>query len=142
MEKEFQKWSKRKEGLDKRSRIPSFNERDVFWCSIGINIGDEENGKSELFARPVLVFKKFSTNLFWGIPLTTQIKDSDYYLKVQFRERNNSIMISHLRLYDSKRLGLRMGKLDIAEYNKVIESIINLIPKTLVGSWGSDFVDL
>ena len=142
MEKEFQKWSKRKEGLDKRSRIPLICERDVFWCSIGVNVGDEENGKGDLYSRPVLVFKKFSTNLFWGIPLTTQVKESEYYIQVKFKDRLNSVMISHLRLYDVKRLGLRMGKLDVFGYNEVIKNVTNLIPKLLEEAWGCDFVDL
>jgi len=138
MDKEFGRWSIKKENLDKRVRLPIVKEREVFWCAIGINIGDEEDGKNELFSRPVLIFKKFSPNLFWGIPLTTQNKDSEYYVQVQFKGMTNSIMISHLRLYDVKRLGLRIGKLDIAEYNKIIKTIINLVPKPLVEAWGCD----
>ena len=142
MDKEFGKWSIKKEILDKRIRIPLIVERDVFWCSIGINIGDEEDGKNELFARPVLVFKKFSPNLFWGIPLTTQNKENEYYVQIKFKGITNSIMVSHLRLYDAKRLGLRMGKLEINEYNKIVENIRNLIPKSLGKTWGCDNVDL
>lgn len=138
MEKDFGKWSIKKENLDKRLKYPSINERDIFWCSVGVNIGDEENGKSELFARPVLVFKKFSSNLFWGIPLTSKNKANEYYVQIQFREVINSVMVSHLRLYDTRRLGIRMGKLDTEEYNKIIGSIINLIPKPLEKTWGSD----
>ena len=142
MEKEFNKWSSKKQALDKRLKCPSVNERDIFWCSIGVNIGDEENGKSDLFSRPVLIFKKFSSNLFWGIPLTSQNKESNYYIQIRFRNSINSVMVSHLRLYDTKRLGLRIGTLENFEYNKIIKNIINLIPESLGEIRGSDNVDL
>jgi mRNA interferase MazF len=131
MEKDFNQWSVKKQKLDKRINLPFTNERDVFWCSIGINIGDEENGKDESFSRPVLIFKKFNENLFWGIPMSSKIKDNKYYVQVNFKDQVSSIMISHLRLYDVKRLIIRMGKLQKSEYNKIILSIINLLPKPL-----------
>ncbi len=34
----------------------------MIWCSIGINVGDEEDGKNELYERPVLVIKKFNAS--------------------------------------------------------------------------------
>jgi mRNA interferase MazF len=138
MEKEFEKWSIKKEILDKRIGLPLTRERDVFWCSIGINIGDEENGKNDLFSRPVLIFKKFSSNLFRGIPMTSKNKNNDYYIQVEFKGLVNSVMISHLRLYDIKRLGLRMGRIGNTEYDKIIKSITNLIPKLLEEDWGCD----
>lgn len=138
MEKDFGKWSIKKQGLNERVKLPIIKGGEIFWCSIGINIGDEENGKGELFARPVLVFRKFSSNLFWGIPLTSQNKYNEYYIQIKFKETINSAMISHLRLYDVKRLGLRMGRLNFFEYNKIIKSVTNLIPKPLGEAWGCD----
>ncbi|MBC7982199.1 type II toxin-antitoxin system PemK/MazF family toxin [Candidatus Parcubacteria bacterium] len=130
MEKDFKRWSIKKEKLDNRINTPFVNERDIFWCSIGINVGDEENGKSDLFSRPVLVFKKFNQNLFWGIPLSTKNKDNIYYVQVKFKDNMSSVLISHLRLYDVKRLIFRIGKLHKSEFNKIIGSIINLIPRS------------
>ncbi len=129
MENEFNNWSIKKQKIDIKKTTPYIKERDIYWCSIGINIGDEENGKSELFARPVLIFKKFSANLFWGIPLSSKLKDNSYYLQINFKDSVNSIMVSHLRLYDAKRLNMRMGRLSKNEYAKVVQTIINLIPK-------------
>jgi mRNA interferase MazF len=121
MEKDFNRWSLKKQKLDKRIYLP--------WCSVGINIGDEENGKDELFSRPVLIFKKFNENLFWGIPMSTKNKENKYYVQVNFKDNISSIMISHLRLYDVKRLIVRIGTLHKVEYDKVINNIINLLPK-------------
>jgi hypothetical protein len=57
-----------------------FKEREVWWCSIGLNVGDEEFGKGVQFARPVLVFKKLSANLFLGLPLSGQPKEGGWYV--------------------------------------------------------------
>ena len=129
MDKDFDKWAVTKKIIDKKRTVPFIKERDIYWCSIGINVGDEENGKSILFSRPVLVFKKFSASLFWGIPLSSKIKDNPYYLQISFKDTVNSAMISHLRLYDGKRLNVRLCRLGRMEYVKVIKVVENLIPK-------------
>jgi len=104
MHKQFQKWILKKEELHNRKKIPSFKERQVWWCGLGENIGDEENGKSEFFSRPILIIRKFNKNLLWGVPLTRQIKDNPYYTKITFQGKEQCAMITHLRLMDVKRL--------------------------------------
>lgn len=37
-----------------------FYEKDVWWASLGANIGHEEDGKNKKFERPVLILKKFN----------------------------------------------------------------------------------
>ena len=63
MNKDFEAWSKLKITLDCEHNAPVFNEREVWWCCIGVNIGDESNGKNRLHNRPVLVLRKFNKNL-------------------------------------------------------------------------------
>lgn len=120
---EFELWSKEKSKLDKNDGSVFFTERDVYWCGIGKNIGDEEDGKGNRFARPVLIFRKFNDHLFWGLPFSTKNKDNPYYLQINFQKQVQSAMISHLRLYDGKRLNSRMGKLSEDEFKKIIEAV-------------------
>jgi mRNA interferase MazF len=128
MHKQFKKRILKKEELHNRKKIPSFKERDIYWCGLGENIGDEENGKSDFFSRPVLIIRKFNKNLFWGIPLTKQIKDSPYYTKITFKGLGQSAMITHLRLMDVKRLyGGAIGTLDKNDFQKVKDSIKNCL---------------
>lgn len=52
-------WTKLKMRIhSKEERIIYFNEREVWWASVGINIGNEVDGKNGYFERPVLVLKK------------------------------------------------------------------------------------
>ncbi len=100
---------------------------EVYWCSIGENIGDEENGKGLKFRRPVLVFKKFNNNIFWAIPLTTKNKDNKYYVKVLLKDEAVSAMISQLRIIDTKRLDQKIGYISKSDYFKVKQEIIKII---------------
>ena len=57
----YNKWNIKKQNihfLDNRDIY--FKEGDIWWCSIGLNIGDESYGKGRDFRRPILIFKKLS----------------------------------------------------------------------------------
>jgi hypothetical protein len=48
MQKDFEKWNQLKQKIDSTNKQIIYKDRDVWWCSIGINIGHEENGKNVL----------------------------------------------------------------------------------------------
>ena len=127
MIKNFVSWHKLKSSLDERTQFPTYQRRDIWWCSIGTNIGHEVDGKNEFFNLPVLVLRKFNKHIFLGIPLTTQIKENPYYIKITIHGREQCAMISQIRTYESKRLTKQLGKLDDVDFNKVREAIKNMI---------------
>jgi tRNA1(Val) A37 N6-methylase TrmN6 len=43
MNKDFDTWNTRKKTIDFSSKNPPYLERDIWWCSLGVNIGFEEN---------------------------------------------------------------------------------------------------
>ena len=150
--KTFDNWNEVKKKQEKNSRV-FCKQREVWWMAMGQNIGDEENGKGDLFERPILVVRQFNTNLFWGCAMSTKIKENNrYYLKIKvlerlksddvkkemgddgteiaksvfgesvitvinvttkdeqyYIEREQSVIISQLRLYDTKRLLEKFG---------------------------------
>ena len=60
MQKDFDSWAEVKKKIHEKGFNSYFKERDVWWCRLGVNIGDEEDGKGNSFLRPVLVIKKFN----------------------------------------------------------------------------------
>ena len=106
--KDFDAWHPIKKEIN-NSKSPLYKEGEVWWCSLGINVGHEEDGKKERFSRPVLIVKKFNNYIFWALPLTTKIKDIVYYHKVHFKGKEQCVMLAQLRLLDSKRLTDKMG---------------------------------
>ena len=127
MKKDFQQWHKVKEKIDNAPARIFFHERDVWWCSIGVNIGFEQDGKGEYFARPIVVFKKFNNEVFWGIPLSTKIKKGKFYVLMEMEDKLPRVaIISQLRLIDGKRLYQKFGTINEADYKSLNEAIISL----------------
>src|SRR4029078_5894888 len=100
MEKDFTDWHHLKAQLHAEHSAPTFQQREVWWCSIGVNIGHEMDGKNSDFNRPVLIVRKFNAHIFLGVPLTTQIKANPYYHRIHFKGREQCVMLSQLRLWD------------------------------------------
>ena len=72
MKKDFESWHNKKIEIDNKESRVFFHEREIWFTHLGSNVGFEQDGKGELFGRPVLVFRKFNNRAFWAIPLTTR----------------------------------------------------------------------
>jgi mRNA-degrading endonuclease toxin of MazEF toxin-antitoxin module len=129
MEKDFNQWNILKKKLTDKKNIPAFRQREIWWCHLGVNIGDEENGKNNVYSRPILIIKKFNNHILWGLPLTTRIKEKRYYHKIKFKDNEQCVMISQLRLWDARRLTARMGKLPNDQFDEIKRIVSELILK-------------
>lgn len=98
---------------------PLFSEGEIWWCSIGENVGTESNGKGILFSRPVVIFKKLSKENFLGLPATTKIKRGTWYVEVKHGNRVICITLSQARVFDVKRLSTRIGMIDEMDVLKI-----------------------
>ena len=122
--KDFDGWNtKKKECHYKETVPPMFKEKDIWWISVGVNIGFEEDGKNDNFVRPVLVLKKFNREIFIGVPLTTKIKENIYYVPITVKQRTVSAMISQIRVFSTKRFWNKLAELDTNDYSRVLEEI-------------------
>lgn len=120
----FEIWNQTKKRLDSKNKLRTFKQREIWWCSIGINVGHEENGKGATSNRPVLVIKKFNYRLFWGVPLTTQSKDTPHYHAFSFLGKPQNAMLTQARLWDAARLSNCMGRLSEKEFNAIRKDLI------------------
>ena len=127
MLKDFDKWNNLKKDKDKLDRVHQIKEGEVYWCSIGLNIGDEQDGKGIDSARPVLIYKKFNNNIFIGLPLSTKIKDNKYYLKVILKDVEQAVMISQLRILDTKRLDKKVGYISKKDLLIIRDNVIKMM---------------
>jgi mRNA-degrading endonuclease toxin of MazEF toxin-antitoxin module len=105
--------------IDAPQKNHFFKEREVWWCSIGLNIGDEEFGKGPQFLRPVLIFKKFSGNSFLGLPLTGTIKEGSWYAPSTVLGKTGSVMLNQARMFDGRRLVSRMTVVTQNEFKAI-----------------------
>ena len=103
-----------------------FKQGDIWWCSIGMNLGEEIFGKGKKFTRPVLVFKKFTSNSFLGLPLTTQKKTGSWYTKITINNEDRWVILNQARIFDKKRFTNKIASLDIKDYKKVKKYFLEL----------------
>ena len=130
MEKNFEKWHKLKKQLHESKSNVFFHEREVWWCSLGLNIGFEQDGKGERFARPVIILKKFNNEVCWVVPLTTREKQGKYYVPINIGDGIKRLaIISQQRLVDSKRFYQKVGNVKKTDYQGLIQRIIEILNK-------------
>lgn len=81
MEEELDRWNENKKQIALGGVLCDVfpKEGEVWICTLGRNIGREQNGNSRDFSRPVLVIKKFNNEMFWVVPLSTKQKPLDFY---------------------------------------------------------------
>lgn len=124
MEKDFDGWNVLKKKIDSRNPI-YVSERDVWFCSVGLNVGSEQCGKHELFERPVLVIKKVTSNTFIGVPLTSNKKKGTWYVEIE--STSSSAIISQIKLFDTRRLARKINVISIEEFEIVKNKLKNYI---------------
>ena len=131
MFKDFFKWHSLKAKIDTSPRRVFFHPQEIWWCSIGANIGVEENGKHTLFERPVLVFRKFNKHMFWGLPLTSKIKkDQPFHFTFSLHQKSQTALLSQMRVLSSKRLIRNLGKISDAQMTALNKAIMHFITET------------
>ncbi len=119
MAKDFDNWSDLKQKLDARERGRSFNERELWWCSIGVNVGFEVFGKNAFFNRPVLVLRKFSRFTFLGAPTTSNCDERPFRIPISLNDKHSLVILDQARCFDSRRLMNRMGTLPEDAFSRV-----------------------
>jgi len=97
-----------------------FKERELWWSSLGANVGHEQDGKNKTFERRVLVLKKFNQEIGWMVPIPTQPKRGKYYFAYRRDGRSYWLILSQVRLMDAKRLKRKIGVMGSKEYQPVV----------------------
>ena len=124
----FDFWNVRKKQIqDTNHNLVNFSEREIWWCALGKNIGNEEDGKNELFERPVLVLRKFSKYTAVVLPLTTKGKDGSPFYYGLLSSSESFVILSQVRLISSKRLLRKMYRLGRRDFENVKHEIKKLI---------------
>jgi mRNA interferase MazF len=116
----FVEWTKLKVQIH-FSEIKAFPVKgEVWWASLGQNIGVEINGKNSDFERPVVVIKVFNNQGMLVAPISSKAKDDQYTIKFRNSESKiNSINMSQIKSISSKRFLRKIGELDDETFEKL-----------------------
>ena len=143
--KDFESWNNYKKQLessnspllDKKSGKYLFKEGEIWYCSIGVNVGTEICGKNKDFERPVLIIRK-SKRHYICLPLTSQKPlNMDFYYDISYQYfdeiKNISTKISSFVILstplslDVLRLSRKVKRLPDQELKIIREKLSNYI---------------
>ncbi len=128
MDKKFDIWNEVKKRTDSKKVVANFKEREIYWANIGENIGFEQCGKGEDFMRPLLVFRKFNNNMFFGIPLSTTIREGSFFFEFEFLNgTKSSALLVQTKMFDVKRLDRKIGMIHKEDFRKLEDKFKTLL---------------
>lgn len=122
------RWNGKKKHINQSAFLDFVNERDVWWASLGVNVGSEQDGSPEEFERPVLVVRKFNKEMVFVVPLTSSPRRTPYHIVVRHEGVEFAAVISQLRLLSTKRLARKIYQMDGALFAVVVACIRQLFP--------------
>jgi mRNA interferase MazF len=131
MNKNYLVWTPAKAKINNSDSAPNgYNEREIWLCSIGENIGFEEDGKGAKFIRPVMIMKIFNRFFCHIVPLSTTKKRSQFHYAFDGGTGKTSVaLLTQSRAASSARLHRKigvMGESDFVEVKRRIRELLGL----------------
>lgn len=118
--KDFDNWNKKKKELEIFEAENFYpKEREIWWCTLGVNLGIETDGKNDEFRRPVLVLRAFNKDMVWALPLTSSCKNNKFYYETKWNGEKSYIMTSQIRTISSKRLLRKIRVIPEKEFEEI-----------------------
>lgn len=128
MAKDFDGWNRKKQALDRISPNLHFHERELWWCSIGVNVGSEQHSLSADFSRPVVIVRCFTPEIFWAVPLTTKTRDDvPFRVRLSIHGISNDALLLQLRAYDRRRLRRKLGTLSREDFDRIVSALREVV---------------
>ena len=129
IKKDFKKWHTNKTYVHNEKSRVFFQEREIWFCYLGENVGYEQDGRGDEFLRPIIVLKKFNKEILWAIPLTKkEKKDRPYYFVFPAKKGvKSTAILSQIRLIDAKRLKYKTGHLREDKFQQLKTKIKQLL---------------
>lgn len=121
--KNFDQWNFVKQKINSRINSKRLRVGEVCWVVIGVNIGEEIDGKGRSFTRPALVVYVFGTHMALVIPCSTKIKLTVGYYPFLFRDKTMSLCLHQIRIISQKRILTRWGQVSSARLAQIKNEI-------------------
>ena len=119
MEKDFDGWNEVKKMMHAKPDDFGVHERELWWVSLGVNVGVETDGKHETFERPVLVVKTFNRQMVWAVTTTTKAGDAKFYYRFLHNGKTYTAMLTQIKTMSTKRFIRKIGVMESDEFEKV-----------------------
>jgi len=125
--KDFDKWNKVKKQINNLDDRKYVKIREIWWCSLGINIGQEQDGRDDNFERPILIIQTLSPKTFLAAPLSTKKKLEKFQSEVTHDSVKGFALLDQIRVLDTNRLKRKIGRISKDEFKQIRDKLINLL---------------
>ena len=103
--------------------------REVWWCSLGINIGAEADGKNENFERPVIIMRVYNKETMLVLPTTGREKKDKFHVSIEVDSVNTKtgehyrkivyVKLTQARVISNKRLLRKVDVINEVEFEMI-----------------------
>jgi uncharacterized protein YifN (PemK superfamily) len=131
MQKDFDKWNTLKKIFEKEGKEIFAHPREIWWCSLGLNLGAEIDGKNDGFERPVLVMNVYNRETMFVLPITSKEKDDKFHYKIFVKIKNINteeeeekpvwVKLTQSRVISNKRLLRKVDLISVDDFNEIKE---------------------
>lgn len=118
-EKEFDQWNDKKKLLEGESIAKFAYPREIWWCSLGLNLGSEVDGRNENFERPIIVMKVYNKESMVVLPLTNKPKNDRFHHMVRTQKGKTWAKLTQTRVISNKRLLRKIASVSEEEFEKL-----------------------
>ena len=125
--KDFDQWNALKKHIHQKRFLAFVHAREVWWCSLGLNVGTEQDGKHTAFERPVLILRKFNRESVLIAPITSQLKRTPYHVRFTHDGTEYAVIISQVRLISTRRLRRRIFRMPEDTLGAVLSALQQMI---------------
>ncbi len=130
--KDFDDWNQKKKALNARELSDDFFflEGEIWWASLGVNVGKEIDGKNGDFERPVLVLLAIDYDALWTLPITTTLREADArFREIVFGGKSSAVLLHQIRYLSANRLLKLAGRVGESELALIREAVVKLLLK-------------
>jgi mRNA interferase MazF len=120
--KNFNYWNKFKQALDKSKVIFYAHSREIWWCSLGVNIGAEIDGKEFNFERPVIILKVYNKETILTLPAVSKERNDKFHFTLKSFQIPMHIRLTQPRVLSSKRLIRKIATLEEKEFKSLLSA--------------------
>ena len=127
--KDFDEWNTTKKTVDSRDRDVFGYPREVWWCSLGINIGAEIDGKNENFERPVIIMRVYNKDTMLVLPTTSRAKPDKFHFAIEIdaldpktkelSKKTVYVKLTQARVVSNKRLIRKINVISEGDFERI-----------------------
>lgn len=127
--KNFDDWNTLKKKVDIEKREVYGYPREVWWCSLGANVGAEIDGKNESFERPVIIIRVYNKETMLILPTTSKARADKFHLALDVETQNPKtkemymktvyVKLTQARVISNKRLIRKIAVIGESDFVKI-----------------------